>query len=73
MQGREEGREEGLRNGLLAGIELALELRFGQQGLQILPEIAQLTDLAVIQALYERLKTANTLDELRQVYTNPAP
>lgn len=68
QQGREEGREEGLRQGLLIGIELALKLKFGSAAEEILPEVRQLTDLAVIQAIHAALETAPTLDAVRQIY-----
>jgi flagellar biosynthesis/type III secretory pathway protein FliH len=68
QQGLQQGRQEGLRQGLLAGLELALELKFGRAGLDLVPELRQIEDLAVLQAVGERLKTANTLDELRRIY-----
>ena len=70
-QGLEQGRAEGLRQGLLAAIELGLELKFGRDGLAILPEIQAVTELATIEALYDRLKGATTLDDVRQVYATP--
>ncbi len=69
QQGRTEGQTAGLRQGLLAGIELGLELKFGTDGLRLLPEIQQIPDLAVIEAVHAAIKDAQTLDELRQVYT----
>jgi hypothetical protein len=35
-------------------------------------EIRQITDPAVIQAVYDAIKTARTLDDLRSVYASPA-
>jgi hypothetical protein len=69
--GREQGREEGLREGLLAAIELGLELKFGSDGLILFPEIQQLTDLATIQAIYQQLKSATSLNEIRHIYMPP--
>jgi hypothetical protein len=66
--GRRIGREEGLREGLLAGIELALTVKFGDAGQQVVAEIQQITDLAVLQAVPDHIKTATTLDELRLSY-----
>jgi hypothetical protein len=68
QEGREQGLQQGLRQGLLDGLELALELRFGRAGLDLVPELRQIEDPAVLQAVGERLRTANTLDELRRVY-----
>ena len=63
------GIEQGRREGLLDGIALALEIKFGQVGVDLVPEIRQIDDLTLIQAIYERIKTATTADEIRQVYT----
>jgi hypothetical protein len=67
-QGLQEGREQGLRQGLLDGLALALELKFGRAGLDLVPELRQIEDPAVLQAVGERLKTADTLDEVRRTY-----
>jgi len=53
---------------LLAGIELGLELKFGAAGLQLLPEIQQLTDVEVLRAVRQAIKTAASPDELRRVW-----
>jgi hypothetical protein len=57
-----------IRKGLLAGIEVSLELKFGAEGLKLLPEIRQLEDHEVLQAVLEAIKTATTPDELRRVW-----
>jgi hypothetical protein len=62
------GYERGVRQGLLAGLELGLELRFGAEGLRLLPEISNLTDLATLRAIHEGLKVATTVDEVRRIY-----
>ena len=71
-QGLEQGREEGLRQGLLAAIGLGLELKFGDDGLALFPEIQQLPELVTIQAVYDHLKLATSPDDLRRVYTAPS-
>ena len=58
----------GIRQGLLEGIELGLELKFGTEGLAILPEISGLADVEQLRAILAGLKTVNTLSELRQIY-----
>ncbi len=60
---------EGRREELLSGIELGLELKFGAQGLQLMPEISQITDLDVLKTICEGLRTINSLEEIRQIYT----
>lgn len=66
--GIKKGRQEGIREGLLEGIELGLELKFGSQGLNLLPEIQTIEDVEQLRAIALGLKTMNTLSELRQIY-----
>jgi len=68
-KGWEQGQTEGLRQGLLAGIALGLELKFGADGLRLLPEIQQIQALAVIEAVHSAIKDVQMLEDLRQVYT----
>ncbi len=70
QKGLEQGLEQGLIKGLLIGIELVLELKFGAAGLELLPEICALADSQVIEAIYNTLRTASTVDEVRQVYAS---
>ena len=55
----------------LVGIALALDLKFGAESQQVISEPGQITELTVIQAVYDAIKTAHTLDDLRQVYVPP--
>jgi hypothetical protein len=68
QQGKREGRQEGMREGLLTGIKLALKLRFGSEGLRLLPEIYKIEDVDVLRAIHEGLEMVNTLDELTLIY-----
>jgi hypothetical protein len=70
-KGLEQGRQEGRREGLLDGIALALDLKFGAESQQVMAELRQIADLAVIQVVYDAIKTVRTLDELRQLYMPP--
>jgi predicted transposase YdaD len=67
-EGEQRGEQRGLRQGLLSGIELALELKFGAEGLELMPEISQIQDVGVLRAIQEGLRTINSLDELREIY-----
>ncbi|MBS1253614.1 MAG: Recombination-promoting nuclease RpnA [Anaerolineales bacterium] len=66
QEGIQLGKQAGRHEGLLAGIEMALELRFGEAGLQLLSEVQKTEDLEALRALYAGIITATTLDELRE-------
>jgi len=50
------------------GIELGLELKFGVEGLLIMPEINEIEDLDILNAIHSGIRTAKTLDELRKIH-----
>src|SRR2546423_14885957 len=52
--------------GLLDGLAVALELKFGAAGVALLPELQQITDPEVLRQGAERIKTAASVDDLRQ-------
>jgi predicted transposase/invertase (TIGR01784 family) len=64
----EQGIQQGIQQEILSSIELGLELKFGVEGLQLLPEIRKIEDVDVLRAIREGLKIATTLDELRLIY-----
>ncbi len=68
QEGQQRGIQQGMRRGLLSGITLGLELKFGSVGLQLLPEIREIENVELLEAIAEAIKTASTLDELRQIY-----
>jgi hypothetical protein len=61
-KGRQEGREEGREEGLLEAIALGLELRFGQQALELLSLVRQVKDVERLRGLVVDLKTVPTLE-----------
>ena len=67
-QGETKGKIEGKIEGLLQGIELALDIRYGDKGLRLLPEIRKIRDADVLSAIYRGLKARNSLRDLRQIY-----
>jgi len=62
------GIKKGFRQGIKQGIEFGLELKFGSEGLLLMPEISEIEDLDVLKAIQSGIKTAKTLDELRRIY-----
>ena len=67
-RGREEGREEGYREGVLAAIALGLELKFGVEGLKLMPEIKEIEDLDILEIIEQAIRTAQSPDDLRDLY-----
>jgi hypothetical protein len=67
-RGLQEGLSEGIRKGFLSGIEVSLKVKFGSAGLLLLPEIRQISDNEILEAVLQAIETANTPDDLRRVW-----
>lgn len=67
-EGLEKGLQQGLRQGLLLGIELALKLKFGQAGAALTPEIRQVEDVELLQAVQASIEFAAMPDAVRAIY-----
>ena len=65
------GRAEGRAEGLVEGIDAMLDMKFGQAGLALMPEIQTIDDIATLERLLQVIKSATTLDEVRAAYTSP--
>lgn len=70
-KGRIEGRVEGQREELLAAIELMLRIRFGEVGMNLLPEIKLVTEVALLRTLRDAIWTVAQPDDLRPLYQQP--
>jgi hypothetical protein len=68
----EKGREEGQRIGFVEAIALGLDLKFGAEGLALMPQVEKIEDLGVLQTLTKTIKPAVSLDEIRKLLP-PAP
>lgn len=64
--GFRKGEEKGLQKGLLQGIESLLEVKFGDEGVGLFPEVGQQTDPNVLEKLLQFIKTATNLDDVRR-------
>jgi hypothetical protein len=53
---------------LLKGIQVALEIKFGADGLKLMPEITERQDLMLLEAVLEAIRTAANPDEVRRVW-----
>jgi hypothetical protein len=52
----------------LKGIELGLKLKFGVEGLALLPEVSEIKDVRLLEAILSGLEDAKSLDEWRILY-----
>jgi hypothetical protein len=59
----------GLEKGLLQGIEVSLDVKFGAEGLELMPELRQIRDHVLLGKILARIKTAASPDDLRRVWT----
>lgn len=65
-----EGEARGRREERLSGIEIALEIKFGNEGLQLMPQISQITDLEKLKVIQRGVQTVISLEELRELIQN---
>ncbi|NOX62702.1 MAG: hypothetical protein GXP42_12265 [Chloroflexi bacterium] len=67
-EGIERGRVQGYREGLLFGIATALDMKFGVEGLKLMPELKRVEDVAVLEAVQQAIRSAQTVEEVRSLY-----
>ena len=59
----------GIEKGLLQGIEVCLKLKFGAEGLELMPELREIQDHVLLGKILHAIPTAASPDELRRVWT----
>jgi hypothetical protein len=59
----------GLQRGLRLGIAAALKIKFGANGLALMPEINVMRDLEKLQTILDAIETAASPDDLRRLWT----
>jgi hypothetical protein len=59
----------GRRAGMREGIESLLKVRFGEEGLQLMPEIHEIHEEDTLRAILKILETDARLDEVRRLWT----
>jgi predicted transposase YdaD len=62
------GIDLGIKQEIISSIEFGLELKFGSAGLALLDQIRTIDNVEILQQIKNALRTANTLEEIRQVY-----
>jgi hypothetical protein len=60
-------------DGLRMGIESLLRVRFGDGGLQLMPEISEIHENEKLLAILKALETATSLDDVRRLWSPGAP
>ena len=65
-EGLEQGREQGRREGLIQALTLGLRLRFGEEGLKLLPEIQKITSSALLSDLVNLLLRESSKEEFER-------
>jgi predicted transposase YdaD len=61
------GEERGQRQGIISSIETSLDAKFGSDGLELMPQIVQISELERLKLILRDIITANTVGELRQI------
>jgi hypothetical protein len=70
--GIEKGEKQGEIKGLVAGIEAVLEVRFGTDGVGLMPEVRKVEDPDRLKELLTAAKSKPALDDVRALLTPPA-
>ncbi len=66
-KGKQEGMQQGRQEGILMGIEDLLEVKFGENGLKFISEIAKISDIDRLREIQRVIKESQSLDEVEQV------
>ncbi len=61
------GEARGRREELLSNIEISLDAKFGSDGLQLMPQIAEIPDLERLKTIFRNAIAATTIEEFRQL------
>jgi hypothetical protein len=61
------------REGMCEGIEVALEVRFGDEGLKLMPEIRAIYEEEKLREILKAIRTAASPETVRQLWSPPTP
>lgn len=67
-EGLQRGREQGIEQGLKQGIRALLRVRFGDDGLKLVPEIEILTNCGLLETILEQASVVASPAELRHLW-----
>jgi hypothetical protein len=63
----------GMRKGLLEGIEACLNIKFGAEGLELMPELRKIYNHELLSKILHRIETAGSPAEVRRYATRKRP
>ncbi len=49
-------------------IKMSLEVKFGSSGLELMPQISEISDIERLTEIFRAILTANTLDEVQRLF-----
>jgi hypothetical protein len=61
----------GKRNGMREGIRALLKMRFGDEGLKLMPEIEEGHEEDKLRAIIDALEDGKPLDDIRGIWISP--
>jgi predicted transposase YdaD len=67
QRGEQLGEQRGRREQTLANIQMTLEMKFGDEGLQLMRQIAQIEDLESLTAIFRSTIAADTTEDLQKL------
>jgi predicted transposase YdaD len=62
------GEERGRRGEILSNIEMSLEVKFGSDGLELISQIDQISDLERLKEILRSIVVANKIQELQDIF-----
>jgi predicted transposase YdaD len=66
-EGEARGQAEGEVRGIISSIETSLEAKFGSDGLELMSQVSQISDLEQLKGILRRIIVANTIEDLQDI------
>ncbi len=68
-EGEIRGKRLGEAEGIISSIRTSLEAKFGNEALELMPQVSQVNDLEQLQGILRTVVLANNFEELRQTFS----
>ncbi|MBD2356549.1 hypothetical protein H6G41_18275 [Tolypothrix sp. FACHB-123] len=69
IRGEQRGEQQGEREQALANLQMTLEMKFGNEGLQLMSQISQIADLDSLTAIFRGAIASNAIEDLQNLIT----